>query len=154
MHDPMPSAWFYRIKAAQRDLIKRCGGIERAGEIAHMSKTQMGRFNSDSGADLMSLPVVLMLEADCGCPLVTEAMAELQGRRDRRADGGESAGNADVQMRHADVIVRMGEMVSAAAMAFADGRLTPAEAALMDRAAASVDRAVADLRQALAGARA
>lgn len=153
MHDPLPSAWFYRLKAAQRDLIKRCGGIERAAEIASVSKTHMGRFNNDGDTDLMPLPVVLMLQADCGLPLVTAAMAELQGRRLSDPDAG-AEGNADVQMRHAEAIVLAGELVSAGALAFADGKLTSTEAVSIDRPASRLEVAIGELRKALAAARA
>lgn len=154
MSDPLPSAWFYRLKAAQRDLVKRCGGVERAAEIASVSKSQMGRCNNDGDPDLMTIPVVLALQADCGLPLVTAAMAELQGRRLTDPAAGADGGNAAVQMLHAEAIVQAGELVSAGALAFADGRLTPAEAVSIDRAAARLDAAISDLRKALAAARA
>ena len=153
MNDSMPSAWFYRLKAAQRDLIKRVGGIERAAELASISKSQMGRFNNDGDPELMPIPAVLMLQRECGVPLVTTAMAELEGRRLADPEMGDAA-NACIMASHAEVVVQAGELMAAGAMAFADGRLTPSEAAGMDRAASALERAVAEFRKAAASARA
>jgi hypothetical protein len=153
MSDTMPSAWFYRLKAAQRDLIARAGGIERAAEIASVSKSQMGRFNNAGDPELMPLTVVLMLEQECAAPLVTGVMAELNGRR--LADPGDTAeaANACIMASHAEVVVQAGELMAKGAMAFADGRLTPTEAAGIDRQAAALERSVSDLRKAAASAR-
>ncbi|EHK56837.1 phage regulatory CII family protein [Allomesorhizobium alhagi] len=153
MSDTMPSAWFYRLKAAQRDLIERTGGIERAAEKAFVSKTEMGRFNHNDSPNLMPLAVVLMLEADCRCPLVTAAMAELHGRRLADPSDTAEAANACIMASHAEVVVQAGELMAKGAMAFADGRLTPTEAAGIDRQAAALERSVSELRKAAASAR-
>lgn len=144
--------WFYRLKAAQRDLIKRAGMIERAAEITSTSKSQVGRWNSSSEPDLMPLPAVLLLEAECGVSIVTQVMAELNGRRLADPDR-EEAQRGDAMVRHADAIRQAGELMAAGAAAFADGKLTPAEAQQMDSAASTLERSVAELREALAGAR-
>ncbi|MCF6112343.1 phage regulatory CII family protein [Mesorhizobium muleiense] len=146
------SQWFYRLKAAQRDLIERCGTIERAAAIASLSKSQMGRFNNAGDPELMPLSAVLLLEAECGTPLVTSVMAELNGRRLADADA-PGAANATMMAAHADVVVQFGELIAAAAMAFADGRLTPAELAGIDRGAAKLETALAELRKSAAAAR-
>src|SRR6185312_16646205 len=64
-------AWFYRLKAAQRDLIKMVGGIERAAEITSISKSHVGRWNNATDPDLMPINAALLLEAECGVPLIT-----------------------------------------------------------------------------------
>ncbi|WP_027037901.1 hypothetical protein [Mesorhizobium ciceri] len=152
MSDTLPTAWFYRLKAAQRDLIARAGGIERSAEIASLSKSQIGRFNNAGDPELMPLTAVLMLEAECGAPLVTAVMAELNGRRLADAEIGDAA-NASIMASHAEVVVQAGELMAKGAIAFADGRLTPSEAAGIDRSAASLEHAVSDLRRAAASAR-
>lgn len=152
MPDSIPSAWFYRLKAAQRDLIERCGGIVRAGEKCSASKSEAGRWNNDGYPDLMPLAAVLQLEADCRMPLVTSVMAELNGRRLADPHTFEAA-NATVMAAHAEVMVRAGELMAKGAMAFADGRLTPSEIAGMDRDAAALEQAAAELRRATAAAR-
>lgn len=152
--DSLPSAWFYRLKAAQRDLIKRVGGIERAGDIANVSKSQMGRYNNDGDPELMPPPVFLMLQRECGVPLFTDALAGLEGYRLTAPDEGAGAANASIMSSYAETVVQAGELIAKGALAFADGKLTPAEAAGIDRAAALVEQTVSELRRATASARA
>src|SRR5688572_21361412 len=89
MARPISDAWFHRVKGATRDLIVRCGGVVRAGEIASTSKTEVSRWQTTGTDDIISLPAALALEAECGAPLVTAAMADLHGRRlsDETIDG-------------------------------------------------------------------
>ena len=153
MNDQLPSAWFYRLKSAQRDLIKRVGGIERAAEVASVSKSQMGRFNNDGDPEMMPVPVALMLQRDCDVPFVTAAMAELEGRR--LADPNTpAAASACIMARHAEVVARAAELMAKGAYAFSDNRTTPAEAAGLDRSAAALLEAISDFRIAAAAARA
>ena len=149
----IPSAWFYRLKAAQRDLIERCGGVVRAGEKCSASKSEAGRWNHDGYPDLMPLAAVLQLEADCGMPLVTGVMAELNGRRLADPEAIEEAVNGCIMAAHAEVVVQASDLMAKGAMAFSDGRLTPTETAGIDRAAAALERATSNLRQAAAAAR-
>jgi len=139
------TAWQHRIKSAQRDLIARCGGIERAGEITSFGKSNVGRWNSPTDPDLMPLNAVLALEADAGVALVTSVMAGLNGRRVVEADC-EGAGPSAVFAKHAEAVRAAGDLMSAGAQAFADGVLTPAEMALIDRAASQVEAALVSLR--------
>jgi hypothetical protein len=148
----LSSAWHFRLKAAQRDLIDMAGGIERAAALTSVSKSQVGRWRNPTDPDVIAITAALLLEAECGTPLVTTVMAELNGRR--LADPDESnvaAGN--VLVRHAEAVRQAGELMAQGAMAFADGKLTPAEAAALDRASASTERALSELRMAIAGVR-
>ena len=140
--------WFHSVKAAQRDLIKRCAGIARAAEIATTSSTQMGRYNNPTDPDLMPLNVVLALEADCGAALVTAVMASLNGRRlvERDEDG---AGCVAVFSRYVETVRKAGELMATGAEAFADGKLTPSEMATIDRLAGELDGLNALLRKAI-----
>lgn len=145
-------AWFYRLKAAQKDLIERCGGIERAAEKSSSSKSQVGRWNNPGDPDIMPLPAVLILQAECGMPLVTGAMAELNGRRLADPDS-VAAATGNILARHADACRQAADLMAAGAAAFSDGKLTPTEAAEMDRTASKLEQGLADLRRLLAGAR-
>lgn len=149
---PLSEAWFFRIKGAQQDLIERCGGIVRSAEKCSTSKSEVGRWNNAVDPDLMPLPAVLQLEAICGVPVVTNMMAELNGRRLADPDTF-GAANATMMAAHAEVVVQFGELIAKAAMAFADGKLTPAELSSIDRGAASLERALAELRKSAATAR-
>ncbi|EDQ33925.1 hypothetical protein HPDFL43_05710 [Hoeflea phototrophica DFL-43] len=147
------NSWFYRIKAAQRDLIALSGGIERAAEISGFSKSHVGRWNNAQDTDLMPLNAVLVLEEHCGVALVTSVMAELNGRR--LIDESEGAGaSADVLSAYAETVRHAGEMMSAGAIALADGKVTAAEAISVDRAVSVLERGLADFRQTLARVRA
>lgn len=146
-------AWFHRVKAAQRDLIKLNGGIERAAELTSISKSQIGRMNNPADGELMTLAAVVILEADCGQPVVTAVMAEANGRRLTDPEA-ERAAEVSVLSAHADVMRQSGELAHSMAVAISDGRVTPAEAQTIDRVAAKVAEANAELRAALAGIKA
>lgn len=79
MQDALTNAWFHKLKAANRLLIKKNGGIEDASEICSLSKSQIGRCHADSDTELLPIPAVLRLEAECGDPCVTRVMAGLHG---------------------------------------------------------------------------
>lgn len=143
--------WVHRMKAAQRDLIKICGGIERAAEIASLSKSAMGRFNSAIDPDIMPIPAVIALEADCGQPVVTTVLAALQGRRltdpeqDRAASRGVISAFAAKQQASADTGTEV-------ALGMADGVFTIAEIRAADRKAAAEMEALQNLRASFAHA--
>ncbi|MDM9619098.1 hypothetical protein [Rhizobium sp. S96] len=142
-------AWFHRVKAAQRDLIKIVGGIDRAAEISSVSASHIGRMNNARDTDLMPLSVVYALESECGLPVVTQAMAELSGRRLSDPDA-EHKANVDVLTSYSELMQKAASLMAAGATAMADGVVTPAEAHSMDREAASIERGISRFRQALA----
>ncbi|AZN72276.1 hypothetical protein D5400_14205 [Georhizobium profundi] len=151
---PFSDAWFHRLKAAQRDLIKRCGGIDRASEVTSVSRSQVGRWNNAGDPDLVTIPALLMLEAECGQPLITSVLAGIGGRRLADPDELDAGGASSCALSaHAETISRAGELMQVGARALADGKLTPAEATEMDRAAASMENSVADLRTVLSRAK-
>jgi len=147
------TAWAHRLKAAQRDLISRCGGIERAAQITSFGKSNVGRWNNATDPDLMPLNAVLALEADAGVAPVTAVMA---GLNDRRLVEPDSAGQGPgaVFSRHAETVRAAGDLMAAGAEAFADGKLTKSEMAMIDRAASQVENALGELRKAIGHGRA
>lgn len=147
-----------RIKAAQKDLVQRCGGGDRAGSIANYSGSQMGRFaDTRTAPDLMPLHVVLILEAECGVPYVTSAMAEINGHRLAGPEGGETK-CADLEREifhcNTEVMRQVGALSVSVAEALADGRLTPAEIDKISRQTAPLRELMANLDMALAKGRA
>lgn len=142
------TAWQHRLKSAQRDLISRCGGIERAAEITSFAKSNVGRWNNPTDPDLMPINAVLALELDAGVALVTAVMAGLNGRRLMEPDS-EGAGPAAVFRHHAEAMRAAGDLMAAGAAAFADGKLTPAEMAIIDKAAGQVEATLSELRKAI-----
>jgi len=138
----------YRIKAAQRDLIAACGGIERSAGIVGFSVPQVGRWNNAGQPDIMPIHVALLLETECGMPLITAAMASLNNRRLADPDSAAEAANC-VMRSYADVVRQIGDVMTAAASALADGEITPAEANENDKLAARLELGIADFRKAL-----
>lgn len=153
MSHPIPDAWFHRVKSATRDLVKLCGGVERAGEIAHVSDTVVSRWQTGGDPAIITVPAVLALEAECGVACVTSIMAGLNGRR--LVDGDETSGGdaSAIVARHAEVMRAVGEMMTAYASAARDGRFTPAEAEAMDRAAGHVATSLDAWRNDIAAAK-
>ena len=149
----MLDAFHYRLKAAQRDLIAFNGGIERAAEKTGYSKSQMGRCNSPTDGEHMSVAAIVALEADCGLAPVTAVLAEANGRRLTDPDAARAA-HVGMMQAQADAMMQMAELVNATALAIADGLVTPTEAGTVDRIAASVEKALSELRRTLATAKA
>ncbi|GGF56542.1 hypothetical protein GCM10007301_15250 [Azorhizobium oxalatiphilum] len=148
---PISEHWFHRLKSATRDLIKVCGGVIRAGEIAHRSKSEVSRWQSVTDSDVIDLAAAIALEADCGMPLVTTVMAELNGRRLTDEVAAQSA--SSLLDRHADVLRKSAETATLMARALEDMTITPAEAELLDRAASEQEAALRNFRAGLAAVR-
>ena len=149
----MTTARILRLKSAQNQIIAACGGIDDVTEIISMGRSTVGRWNDLGDPTLMPLTAILALEAHCGQPIVTAALAELNGRRLADPDA-QTVNQAGIMTRHAEAIINAGELMSTGAAAFADGKVTPNEAVSMDRAAATLERGLAEYRKALAGIRA
>ncbi len=148
----MATARILRIKAAQNQLIALCGGLDDCVEIGSFGRSTVGRWSDLGDPTLMPLNAVITLEAHCGQPIVTAALAEINGRRLAAPDG-EAASQINVMAHHAEAIVQAGELMAAGAAAFADGKVTPNEATAMDRAAGQLELALSQYRKALAAIR-
>lgn len=143
---------FYRLKAAQRDLIKACGGIERCSQITSISRSQVGRWNNALYKDLIPTNVICVLEAECGIAYITSALASLNGRRLEDVDVLNDK-NPDIMTTFADAVRHTGDLMKTGIEALADGKITPAEATEMDQKAARLETQVANLRKALSQAK-
>lgn len=150
---PNANARFFLLKAKQRDLIAAAGQIERAAALCNRSKSEVGRWNHADSPDLMPLDAIFALEEETGRFDMSEAIAAARGRRFAETETAGTAENASIMARHAEALMKVGDLASAGALAFADGRLTPAEALQIDRATAALEASLAELRQLLAGAR-
>jgi len=146
---PISDEWFHRVKAATRDLIKVCGGVVRAGEIARASKSEVSRWQSVGDEGIIPITAMLALERDCGEPFITRVLADLNGRRISGPDEAPET-SFSVMSDHAEVVRAAAEVMAAGATALADGKVTPAEAEMFDRSASELERAVAPLRRTLA----
>lgn len=144
--------WFHQIKSATRDLVRLCGGVVRAGELANSSKTEVSRWQTVTAPDLIDIAAAIALEADCGVPLVTTVMAELHGRRLTDEASAQSA--SSLLDRHAEVLRKSAETASLMARALEDMTITPAEAEQLDRAAADQETSLRTFRAGLAAVKA
>jgi len=154
MNRPISDAWFHRIKAATRDLVKACGGLDRSGEVASLGKSTIGRYQSSTDPDIIPLPAALALEAECGIPYITAVMAELNGRRLNDPDAAQGATVACVARGHAEVMRSSAEVGAAAADALSDLTMTPVEADIVDRQLADLIDKATEQRQRLAAVKA
>ena len=149
----LSDAFHHRLKAAQRDLIFRAGGIERvAGKVGY-SKSQVGRWNSPTDPEYMPIVAAVALEADCGVALVTAVMAEAGGRRLTDPDA-EKAAAVSLMQAFAENQRQGAELFNAFAVAISDGNFTPTEATTVDRLAAQQEVSLASVRQACASVKA
>jgi len=149
---PNSNARHFLLKAKQRDLIAAAGGIERAAAVCSYSKSEVGRWNNPDSPDIMELPAIFALEEETGRFDMSEAIGAARGRR--FADVEAVPANGSVMAAHAETVVRMGELMTEGALAFADGQLTASESTRIDRALSKVEAGLAEYRKILAGARA
>lgn len=142
--------WSNRMKAAQRDLIKACGGIERSAEVANVSAAQIGRCNNAETDDLLSARAKAKLEADCGYPWVTRTELQLLGfeMHENAAGGGDRT--SDVHSTTSRVVAEAADVMRVYSEALADGKITPADIAKLQKELGELSHAVEDAR--LAGA--
>jgi hypothetical protein len=148
----LPDDVILRIKAATRDLVKACGGIVRAAELCRVSKSEMGRYQAPIDPDIVPLHHALVLETECGMPVVTTVMADIHGRR--LSDPQAVEAGACVFARNADLMRQTAALMGAAATAAADGTCTPSEAEILDRHASEVEAAARLLRRDLSAVKA
>lgn len=130
------------LKAATRRLVSECGGQESAALIEGMPITRHQSF-SEAGSPahpdrMLRVDVAVLLEADCGKPLVTAAMAKANGYAlvslHRVLAGRDPLGRitAQAMKETSEVFVRLGQALD-------DGVLSSAEGAHLDR---EIDEAI------------
>ncbi len=123
----------HRIKGATRDLIRLCGGIERCAQLTGYSDTQASRWQCPGETATIPLPAVVVLEADCGLPTVTSALAALNGRTVAAPESPGDAMRRSILANFACVTAKSAAMQSAVSDALADRIVTPAEAEIIAR---------------------
>jgi hypothetical protein len=147
---PNANAKHFRLKAAQRDLIAACGGIERAAEICSFSKSTVGRWAKIDQPEIMDPAAVDALETETGLRLWTTAW--LAGRGLKLADEDVASEGACLQSEMGAFLGAVGSLCQEWATIQADGHATPAEAdSLLRRHLPEVVRAVDGLKDASAG---
>lgn len=115
--------WFFRFKTATRALIKMIGTIEDAALVAGVSKSVMHRWSSTTDADMITIAAALKLEAECGVPCVTEAMAAHGRLTLTKSDG--SVPPSCMMSAFGGVADEFGDLANRVAEALRDGNLSP-----------------------------
>jgi hypothetical protein len=140
--------WSNRMKAAQRDLIKACGGIERSAEVAEQSTAQIGRCNNAETDDLLSARAKAKLEADCGYPWVTRVELQMLGFEIHQNVGVSADRAGDVHSTTSRVVAEASDVMRAYSVALADGKITPADIAILQKELGELAHAVEEARMA------
>lgn len=142
----MNDAWFYQIKAAQRDLIKMAGGLDRAVELTSFARSVVGRWNNPGDPDLMPLQAVRTLEKETDQPLITTIMAHETGRKILEPKGPVTdAAALDQLVRQA--LMQVSELATEATIASTDGFLTHSEATTVGNPASRLRDTVRQIEQ-------
>lgn len=142
--------WLQGMKAAQRDLIAACGGIERTADLLDMSIAHVGRWNNPETDDLMNPRAKAKLEAECGHPWVTRAELRSLGFEIHRSVPVSSGRAGDVHGTTSRVVAEASDVMRAYSDALADGKITPSDIAILQKELGELARAVEEAR--LAGA--
>ncbi|KFC73218.1 hypothetical protein FG93_01962 [Bosea sp. LC85] len=135
-------AWFFRVKAANRDLVEMCGGIARAAEIAELSSAQIGRCANIESDDLLSARAKAKLEADIGRPVVTRVEIELLGWSAHQVALAPAADESCPHRAISRISAEMGDVMSAYIEGCRDGRFSPADAAIVAKELSDLAKAV------------
>jgi hypothetical protein len=136
------------LKTATHALITEVGGLPAAASVCRVSVPRLSEYQSRNHPEsLMPIDVVLQLEAVAGAPIVTGALARLQGHTLASPDAAPvpAIGRSVAALaRHA------GEVGAQYLDASADGRIDPAERAALMQQAEHAARALQDVLAALA----
>ena len=140
MSRPDPSRW---LKLKTRQLIAACGGLDEASRacaegcrpysIPHQSRCQVA-----GGPDFLPIDILMCLEAYCGEPIVTRAMAEA---RPCVVTGG------DLRDELSDVVEGGAALMTRYRAVMADGRMDAVERGEMS---SLLDQLVEEVREAQA----
>lgn len=137
------------LKAATRDLIRRCGGARRAEAITGVSDTHLSRCGDPDSDSVIGLAAVVLLEADAGRPAVTEFMAGLSGFRLVPVDS-PSAQPETMPSAFAEVVAETGDLLETTSAALVDGSVSENEARGIATDASQARDAIDDLTRTVA----
>lgn len=131
-------AEFFRLKAAMKDLVQRCGGQKRAADLVGLAQSMVSYICTRENRAMFSPFAVFLLERECGDPVVTRAAAELQGF-DLVGEGASTSRlPPNPYAAIADLSTEYSEVVQEFALRTADGVFSNADGAAMDRRIADI----------------
>ncbi|ALG75081.1 hypothetical protein VY88_26495 [Azospirillum thiophilum] len=138
------------LKAAVADLIEHCGGLQRAAEVARVSRSQLFRYSNDSEEDAnchMPADIAAALERYSGQPAVTEWLAVEAGCT-LLAVTVEPAAEA-IPKNVAEIAQHASKLFAEFAAAYSDGAIDAGEAGKMLSAGDAMLREYMHLRPVL-----
>ena len=149
---------FFRLKAAMADLVARCGGQKRAGQIMDgVSQQMVSQICDRDSASMLTMRGKLALEAECGAPVVTAIEADLLGYRLERERAGMAPPDREAPCAfsaHAAVMKEVGDLCGAFSVAVADGSFSRTDAATARRELSQLRRAIEAFERVCAAAEA
>ena len=124
----MRDSTHYALKGATADLVERCGGQKRAGQLLDVTQQQVSKLALREGDGMLSIRQKLVLEADCGEPVMTRVEAELLGYRLERTGPTPIDPAGCPLSAHAAVMLEVADVCRVFALAQADGRYSRTDA--------------------------
>jgi hypothetical protein len=76
---PLSQIEYGRLKQAAKRLIKACGGLEAASMITRVGHSELARYYTHEERLFMPIDVAADLEAIASNPVITQALAHMQG---------------------------------------------------------------------------
>lgn len=137
-----PDADIFRIKAAMADLIERCGGQKRSGGLVSLSQQMMSCICDRKHSAMLSLRAKLLLEMECGAPLVTAVEAELLGYRLEPVAPRTANADGTPYDAHAAVMTEVADLCRSFSVSVADGRYSHTDALTVGRDLAELRRSI------------
>ena len=133
----------YALKAATADLVDRCGGQKRTGDLLGVTQQQISKLALREGDGMLSIRQKLVLEADCGEPVMTKVEADLLGfRLERAAPRPAEATLGTPFSAHAQVMIEAADVARVFAHAVDDGVYSSTDAVICGKALADLKHAI------------
>ena len=139
------------IKHAQNELVRLCGGIDDCKVIVPYGRSTIGRWADVGNPTLMPWPAVIARQKKCRVPVVTAALAAIDGRM---LSDPVTEGETCVMTAMAEVLVVSGQLGGVFGAAVADGKLTPNELTDLSRVMERLERALVKGKRSAAAGRA
>lgn len=134
------------LKRGLRLLAKACGGNEAAAAIVDRSGETVRRWGDPELPETIPLHLAVLLEAECGKPILTRIMAELSGHGLSPLGGAPDGGC--LVSAHAEAMMASAELTQTVVAAKRDGVITPNENAAITRDGLKAQEAIGKLIQA------
>lgn len=131
----LPQIDYLAVRAATRQLVKLCGGGNRAAAITRVGQQELSRYGNphDDKTVFMPADVVADLEAECGEPVLTKTLAELSGHVLVPVPHATNNLEATLVRRVSDMLAEVSDVSGGVSRALDDGEISVSEARLLHR---------------------